>query len=317
MDKLFSYASLGDNMMQDHCVSVMFQVFNFIWRQSTYYQGALAVPHCLAYEVMPTGLQRGVMEGISGLVALGEVDWNAWYARHARDESGATIINMVHSAAGAYVGGYVLGAMDRHWSNMVIKDDCTLLHIDFSFILGDGPPIDAPRVSIPPSMERLFRGVKSSTSGHHNGGSENESSLWDAFVEATVRAYLALRHDAKIVLRAAHLLFPRAGFEGHRVHGFLRSKSGLALDKNDKDAAEYLRRKIVKSSSHWKTQLKRFVHDIVNPAWYHIVQNGPLPADGVMKLINRYQSESASTQRLSAQSAAKFSQSKIQIDIDE
>lgn len=300
---------IGDNLMQDHCVSIMFQVFNFIWRHSSSYCNAEAVPHCMSYEVLATDVQRGFLEMVPGLIALGDINWQEWYARHAREPSGEAVVNLIHSAAGAYAGGYVLGATDRHWGNMAVKDDCTLLHIDFSFILGDAPPIDAPRISVPTEMERIFRGVCKSTvntanSGPDGGGAGHQTlSLWDAFVEATVTPYLALRRDATVVLRAACMLFPRAGFDPSRVHEFLSGKSGLALKKSDSEAGDYLRRKIFTSSAHWKTHVKRFVHDVVNPVWYHAVQNSPLPADGIMKLINRYQAESASTQKLNQQAA--------------
>lgn len=334
--------------MQDHCVSVMFQIFNFIWRHGTAYRGLDTVPHCFAYEVVPTSVQMGYIEGVSNVQSLGDVDWKAWYARHAHEPSGAVVDNLVHSAAGAFVGGYVLGATDRHWGNMVLKDDTTLLHIDFSFILGDAPPIDAPRISVPPAMEKVFKGVRINGDSPATGLSESSSrtsspgtsssprtssssssrsswskssakslSLWDAFVEATVAAFVALRKDAHVVLRAADMLFGRAGFDRQQVRDFLKGKSGLALDKTQKDAADYLRKKLVTSSGHWKTHFKRFVHDVVNPAWYAMVQKGPLPADGVMRMINRYQAESPSTQRLTAQQDLKNEQSQSAVNIEE
>lgn len=312
--------------MQDHCVSVMFQIFNFIWRHGTAYRSLETVPHCFAYEVVPTSVQMGYIEGVSNVQSLGDVDWKAWYARHAHESSGAVVDNLVHSAAGAFVGGYVMGATDRHWGNMVLKDDTTLLHIDFSFILGDAPPIDAPRISVPPAMEKVFKGVRisddsatttttassspsrTSISSKSRQQQQKSLSLWDAFVEATVAAFVALRKDAHVVLRAADMLFSHAGFDRQQVRDFLKGKSGLALDKTQHDAADYLRRKLVASSGHWKTHFKRFVHDVVNPAWYAMVQKGPLPADGVMRMINRYQAESSSTQQLTAQQDLKNKQ---------
>lgn len=304
--------------MQDHCVSVMFQIFNFIWRHGTAYRGLGTVPHCFAYEVVPTSVQMGYIEGVSNVQSLGDVDWKAWYARHAHEPSGIIIDNLVHSAAGAFVGGYVMGATDRHWGNMVLKDDTTLLHIDFSFILGDAPPIDAPRISVPPAMEKVFKGVR--IGGDNGGGSSRKgtsASLWDAFVEATVAAFVALRKDARVVLRAADMLFSHAGFDRQKVREFLKGKSGLALEKTEEQAADYLRRKLIASSGHWKTHFKRFVHDVVNPAWYAMVQKGPLPADGVMRMINRYQAESSSTQRLTMQQDIKNEQSMSAVNIGE
>lgn len=286
----------GDNLMQDHCVTVMFRVFNFIWRRSSRYAETDALPYCFSYEVVPTSVQQGFIECVSNVEPVGEMDWKIWYQKHAGDPSGSVITNLIYSAAGAIAGGYVLGATDRHWDNMVIRNNDTFLHIDFSFILGEVPPIDAPRISIPPDMENLLKSVKGQT-----------ASLWDVFVEATVKAYLALRSDAAVILRVSELLFTHAGFDRSRVHEFLTGKSGLALEKTDKDAAEYVRKKLLKSSHHWKTHLKRFVHDVVNPAWYSVVRDGPLPADSIMKLINRYQSENPTTQKLTQQEKLKSS----------
>lgn len=292
-------------MMQDHCVGVLFQVFNHIWRRAPAFATAPAVPHCYCYEVFPTGLQEGFIEAVANITPLGEFKWLEWYQAHHGDAESRAVTNMIYTAAGAYAGGYVLGATDRHWDNIVVKDEATLFHIDFSFIFGEGPPIDAPRISIPPEMEKLLRAI-----------GRDGASLWDVFVETTVDAFLALRREQATVVRAAGLMFGKAGFDGEAVRRYLRGKSGLHVESSEEAAGEYVRRKILGSSKHWKARVKQFVHDVVNPAWYGFVQAGPLPADGVMRLINRYQAESRATQRLAAKAEQARLEAGARVDID-
>ena len=288
--------------MQDLCTQILFQVFNHIWRKSDIFGDALLVPYCYCYEVFPTGLQEGFMEVISGLKSLKDFDWVAWGNRRNddnEDSDAKAVSNMIRSAAGSYAGAYVLGVTDRHWDNITIKDDQTLLHIDFGYLLGDAPPIDAPRFSISPGMETVFKQMK----------------IWEPFVETTVNAFLALRRASASILRAATLMFDKAGFKPDCTRSFLRGKQSLNFSENNEEAAgQYVRAQIEASSTDWKAKFKQFNHEIVDPGWFGLVQAGFLPAKGIMKLVDAW--ESKTTRRLAMKAKRSKEEPQACVNID-
>lgn len=273
--------------MQDLSTQVLFQAFNHVWRNSPqFFDDPLNVPFCLCYEVFPTATHKGFMEEVKGLRSLKEYDWKRWMLKHGRDP--VAVDNMVRSAAGSYAGAYVLGARDRHWDNILIQNDSTLFHIDFGFLLGKTPPIDGPRFSISHGMESVFKKL----------------NVWELFVETSVRAFLALRSSSSAIVRTAVLLFGKAGYEPGAVRSFLRSRFSLNLhEKNEAAAAAFVRNQIQSSSTDWKTKLKAFSHQHIDPGWYGLLERGFPPAVAIMKLIDGKEQKSA---RRVAAAAARF-----------
>lgn len=98
----------GDNLMQDLGVETMFQCFNYIWAQSPeLIQKYGMAPISLSYEVFPTSTTQGFMEAVTGLTSLKDYDWKAWRDKYGKDKR--RVAEMLRSAAGAYVGAYVVG----------------------------------------------------------------------------------------------------------------------------------------------------------------------------------------------------------------
>eukprot|EP00170_Pyropia_yezoensis_P009367 contig_41254_g9402 len=130
---------------------------------------------------------------------LGAVDWDGWVARVTADPG--LVDTLVRSAAGAYVGTYVLGCRDRHFDNIGLLPDGSLTHIDFGFVVSQAPPMDGPRFSISPGLRGALRRV---------GG-------WDRFVVAAADAFTVLRANAPLAVRAAVRVFGAAGFDAATV----------------------------------------------------------------------------------------------------
>jgi hypothetical protein len=54
----------------------------------------------------------------------------------SRLEGELAMSRLVSSAAASYVSAYILGIRDRHFDNILIRQDGTLFHVDFGHILG-------------------------------------------------------------------------------------------------------------------------------------------------------------------------------------
>jgi Domain found in Dishevelled, Egl-10, and Pleckstrin (DEP)/Phosphatidylinositol 3- and 4-kinase len=266
----------GDNLGQDMCVEVMFRCFNMIWEHSPeLFPDMSQIPFAFSYEVFPTGVKRGFMEAVSGLESLNGFDWNAWKLR-AKDP--VVLKRMIMSAAGSYVGAYILGAADRHQDNVQIQDGLTMMHIDFGFLLGSTPPIDAPRFAIYPEMEKAFV----------------EMNAWEMFVDACENAFLAIRRLAPAVLRTCVMLFSKFGYSENAVRIFLADKFSLNThEKHEKVAGALVRNQVKHSSADWKTRFKAYSHNHVDPTFYALLEKRFPPAVLAMKIVD------AKEQRLS------------------
>lgn len=125
----------GDNFLQDLSVTVAFRVFNHIWRSDERFGGANKAPFSCAYDVLPTGNRRGLLEFMPGIKPLNDYDWATWVKENGNNKE--VLNTMLQSAAGCSIATYILGCGDRHWDNIQIQHRTTLLHIDFGMILGE------------------------------------------------------------------------------------------------------------------------------------------------------------------------------------
>ena len=257
----------GDNLLQDMSMEIMFRCFNSIWQRSARFTSPETTPYAYCYEVIPTGPRVGFMEAVTSLESLRDFDWDRW-ATGIKAHPGA-LQNMVRSAAGAYVAAYVLGAADRHWHNILIKECSTMLHIDFGYILTQAPPIDGPRFSISPGMQAGL----------------TAAGVWNKFVDYSERAFLALRDSAPEVVRTAVLLFSHADFQDSVIREYMASAVSLNVRADDETAAKSVRTQIGASATQWKMKVKSYTHDVVDPAFYKLLEKRFPPALLAMRIV--------------------------------
>lgn len=273
----------GDNLYQDLSCEVIFRCLNVIWSSSPSLFEENDHPFIYTYEVFPTGDQEGFMEVVHNVQPFKVFDWKKWQAEISDDTD---IQNMINSAAGAYVGGYIVGVRDRHWDNILIKDGKTLFQIDFGFLLGTQPPIDAPRFSISQQMKDVLTAM----------------NKWDPFVEKCQKAFLALRHRANEVVRACMRIFGQAGWDPSKVKAYMVSKDSLMLDTNDNGAAASIKKSIENSPSSWQNLFKQFSHKKIDPLWYSLLKSHFPPAEYVMKRVEEKDAKKQAKQKASAPS---------------
>lgn len=284
----------GDNLMQDLGVECMFQCFNHIWEYTpSLFEKYGMTPLSVSYEVFPTSTTKGFMEAVTGLESLKDYDWKMWRNKYGKDPR--HVKEILRSTAGSYIGAYVVGGRDRHFDNVLVKDDLHLLHIDFGFLLGTSPPIDGPPIAIAPQMELVFR----------------ELDIWETFVDLFVDTFMALRARAPEVIRTSVLIFTKAGYEEHQIRQYLQGKMSLNTQVSDMKAAEGVRRQLILSSGDIKTRFKQFAHEHIDPAWYGLLEKGFPPAVAIMKLVDAKEQRAAKKLEESNNSLSKVSDEEL------
>jgi len=261
-------AKAGDNLMQDYLVQIVFRLFNAMWKDSSSVFTDDLVPYTAIYEVFPTGPKTGLLEVVDNVQSLKEFDWTAWKLKYENNTSVQR--RMIRSAAGAYVGAYVLGVRDRHWDNILIAEESTLLHIDFGFLLGQEPPIDAPRFSVSPAMQEAFEGI----------------GIWKTFLEVCGDAFLVLHRRAGRVLRTVEAVFPYAGFPKYVLRKHINGPYSLNSHASEQESLDNVISQLSGSASAWKTKLKSVFHNNIDPMFYSLLENHFPPAVLAMKIVD-------------------------------
>jgi len=251
----------GDNLMQDMGVELAFQVFNVIWRTCGDFPDVKKRPYIHTYQVFPTGIDVGFMELVDNAESFKNFDWEAWL-KNSNDDM---VQRMITSAAGSYIGGFVLGVRDRHWDNILIRNKHTMLHIDFGFLLGTQPPIDAPKLSISSGMK-----VALETLG-----------VWETMIQLCLDAYKILRIHATEVIQACKLIFGQVLEWDHRIIEEHLIES-LQLEESEDVALKVVKDLILGSSSAWQNWFKQFSHKTIDPMWYGLLRAHFPPAEAIM-----------------------------------
>eukprot|EP01090_Pellita_catalonica_P000039 TRINITY_DN10031_c0_g1_i1.p1 TRINITY_DN10031_c0_g1~~TRINITY_DN10031_c0_g1_i1.p1 ORF type:complete len:889 (+),score=150.82 TRINITY_DN10031_c0_g1_i1:258-2669(+) len=262
-------AKMGDNLLQDLGCETIFKLFNLLWEEEkvsgTMFRSVPDYPWVFTYEVAPTGDKRGLLEFVPGIEPLKAFDWNEW-SKTVNDKDAITMAN---SAAGSHIAAYVVGARDRHWDNICVKDKRILFHIDFGFLLGSQPPIDAPPFSISKAMMVAFK----------------KKDIWEYFVTLCENAFRVLRKKSDQVLSACSIVFGLAGWDAKAITDFLSSDESLMMNVPEKTAIQNIRRAIESSPTSWQNWFKQFSHKRVDPVFYGLLKKHFPPASVAMKVV--------------------------------
>lgn len=122
------------------------------------------------YNVFPITRSMGIIQMLDGVTTLYDVKHkhnttlqNFILDRNSGMSVEALRTKFVKSVAAACVLSYVIGVGDRHLENMLVTDDGKLIHVDFSYLLGDDPKHVKTEMRITPDMLDALGGANSST----------------------------------------------------------------------------------------------------------------------------------------------------------
>eukprot|EP01088_Endostelium_zonatum_P013398 TRINITY_DN2793_c0_g1_i1.p1 TRINITY_DN2793_c0_g1~~TRINITY_DN2793_c0_g1_i1.p1 ORF type:complete len:447 (-),score=127.13 TRINITY_DN2793_c0_g1_i1:125-1465(-) len=209
-------------------------------------------PFSYTYQVIPTGNQEGILEVCNPVIAFKSFDWDEWFT----NRTSASMKRLMNSAAGGFIGCFVLGVRDRHWDNILVLGGDTVLNIDFGYLLGRRPPIDAPEFAVSKKMRDNLRMAKQ----------------WVPFLNKCVLAFRWLRKNADAVIRTCRIVFAQMGISPDHVEAFLRSKQSLSLDLSDAEAEENIRNLIEASPNSWQNLFKQVSHCSIDPVYYGLLK---------------------------------------------
>jgi len=218
----------GDNLFTDFGVMFMGRFLNSLWKQKS------VASKMELYGIYPCGTDRGFIECVSNVCAVREYDFNQ--LRCSRE--------FIASVAGAVLVGWTLGIKDRHQDNQLIvtrSKKTLLIPIDFGFLFGLGPMIDAPRISFP---NRMLEQMK-------------KAGQLDAFIEVVVKGFEVLYDSQDKISSLGEYLFP-GQFSGY----FLSNKTYFTLPREE--AVQSFQAKILskcKGGKGFKHAMKDMVHN--------------------------------------------------------
>ncbi|CAB9511340.1 Phosphatidylinositol 4-phosphate 3-kinase C2 domain-containing subunit [Seminavis robusta] len=251
----------GDNLLNDASVELLFRIFTHVWCMDAERfadDGSAKPPFAFDYDVIPCGHRVGLLGVLPGLEPLNDFDWKAWATKY--NNNAEVLDNMCRSAAGCSIATFVLGCGDRHWDNIQIQNDTTMLHIDFGMILGENPAFKTPRFSISAGQEAAFK----------------EVGIWERFVKLCGLAFLSLRARAPELMQVTALLLQHAGRPQSKILKYLASIESFNISEEDQAKAESIVCKQVRqSSTHWETIARKFTHDRIDPLFFRAVERAP------------------------------------------
>lgn len=233
-----SICKKGDDLRTDLGCLQVFKLFNYLWRTAGLGFGGVAV-QAREYGVVPIGPNIGLIEFVFGCLSLTKIEM-------LRDKikTTETLVNLISSAAGAFIGSYVLGVRDRHSDNIIIhKTRGYLFHIDFGHVLGDTVTIDTGPFPITPELKAMIGPV-----------------VWPHFVNLCGEAFLTLRKQFALVCNYTELMLSSVA-SAEKVRAFL--KQVFMVDAPPKVALATIKEMIEQAPSSYKTRLKNALHGMV------------------------------------------------------
>ncbi|KAI1326204.1 phosphatidylinositol 3 [Xylariaceae sp. FL0255] len=239
---------VGDDCRQDVLALQMIAAFRGIFHSvglDVYvfpYRVTATAPGCGVIDVLPNSISRDMLgrEAVNGLYdyfvsKYGNED--SLRFQHARN-------NFVKSMAAYSIISFLLQFKDRHNGNIMIDDAGHILHIDFGFCFDIAPGgVKFERAPFKLTHEMLLV---------MGGSTEHQSFKW--FEELCVKAFLACRPYAEKLSQLV-LLMMESGLPCFKPESVKHFKERFVLEKNERDAAEFVKDLVKKSAGSYSTMV--------------------------------------------------------------
>ncbi|XP_064408941.1 phosphatidylinositol 4,5-bisphosphate 3-kinase catalytic subunit alpha isoform isoform X2 [Latimeria chalumnae] len=259
----------GDDLRQDMLTLQIIRIMESIWqsqgldlRMLPY--GCLSIGDCVGLiEVVKnshTIMQIQCKGGLKGALQFNSNALHHWLKDKNKGEAYDAAIDLfTRSCAGYCVATFILGIGDRHNSNIMVKDDGQLFHIDFGHFLDHKKKkFGYKRERVPFVLTQDFlivisRGVQECT----------KTKDFERFQEMCYKAYLAIRQHANLFINLFSMMLGSGMPELQSFDDIAYLRKTLALDKSEQEALEYFTKQM--NDAHhggWTTKMDWIFHTI-------------------------------------------------------
>ncbi|XP_054495677.1 phosphatidylinositol 4,5-bisphosphate 3-kinase catalytic subunit alpha isoform isoform X2 [Agelaius tricolor] len=259
----------GDDLRQDMLTLQIIRIMENIWqnqgldlRMLPY--GCLSIGDCVGLiEVVRSShtiMQIQCKGGLKGALQFNSHTLHQWLKdKNKGDMYDAAIDLFTRSCAGYCVATFILGIGDRHNSNIMVKDDGQLFHIDFGHFLDHKKKkFGYKRERVPFVLTQDFLIVIS------KGAQEcTKTREFERFQEMCYKAYLAIRQHANLFINLFSMMLGSGMPELQSFDDIAYIRKTLALDKTEQEALEYFMKQM--NDAHhggWTTKMDWIFHTI-------------------------------------------------------
>ena len=252
----------GDDLRMDMVTLQLFKAMQTVW-----FENGLNVKMSL-YKVLCTGNEEGMLEmvtnaetlanihvkeggAISQLFSKGSV--KNWIEKNCANKKEA-IENFMLSNVAYCLATFVLGIGDRHNDNIMIKRNGELFHIDLGHFLGHFKyKMGSKRERAPFVFTRQFQSVL---------GGDNSDNFKE-FKSNLEKGYIILRNHKEVIITLLSILLC-TGIPELNEKSLRFLENSLLLKKDDKEAIEFLNKKLYESMDSVSTKLNFAIHIVAN-----------------------------------------------------
>ncbi|XP_063057894.1 phosphatidylinositol 4,5-bisphosphate 3-kinase catalytic subunit alpha isoform isoform X1 [Engraulis encrasicolus] len=259
----------GDDLRQDMLTLQIIRIMENIWqnqgldlRMLPY--GCLSIGDCVGLiEVVRSShtiMQIQCKGGLKGALQFNSSTLHQWLKDKNKGEMYDMAIDLfTRSCAGYCVATFILGIGDRHNSNIMVKDDGQLFHIDFGHFLDHKKKkFGYKRERVPFVLTQDFLIVIS------KGTQEcTKTREFERFQEMCYKAYLAIRQHANLFINLFSMMLGSGMPELQSFDDIAYIRKTLALDKTEQEALDYFMKQM--NDAHhggWTTKMDWIFHTI-------------------------------------------------------
>ncbi|XP_007440306.1 phosphatidylinositol 4,5-bisphosphate 3-kinase catalytic subunit alpha isoform-like isoform X1 [Python bivittatus] len=259
----------GDDLRQDMLTLQIIRIMESMWqnqgldlRMLPY--GCLSIGDCVGLiEVVKSSytiMQIQCKGGLKGALQFNSNALHHWLKDKNKGEGYDAAIDLfTRSCAGYCVATFILGIGDRHNSNIMVKDDGQLFHIDFGHFLDHKKKkFGYKRERVPFVLTQDFlivisKGVQECT----------KTKEFERFQEMCYKAYLTIRQHANLLINLFSMMLGSGLPELQSFDDVAYLRKTLALDKTEQEALEYFTKQM--NEAHhggWTTKMDWIFHTI-------------------------------------------------------
>ena len=254
----------GDDLRMDMVTLQIFLAMQTLW-----FENGLPVKMAI-YKVLCTAYMQGMLEMVTNSETLAAIHIQEggaikqlfsiasilnWIEKNCKSVSPIEAKeNFLISNVAYCLATFVLGVADRHNDNIMMKKNGELFHIDFGHFLGHFKyKMGIKRERAPFVFTRQFQYVL--------GGDDSE--LFKKFKEKLIFGYSILRKNRDVIVTLLRMLLC-TGIPELTEKSLKFLEGTLAMKKSEKEATEFIEKKLAESMDSVSTKLNFAIHIVAN-----------------------------------------------------